>query len=132
MIKPPFILGLFLLVAFLPTRPGTLWRVGSTVGVIFTLNWMNTRIEQNEILIRKMYAHVTGKSESSVNEDFPPKGLGEASSQLIKDVKPYVKPVVDGVKKIFDEGMNSTSEKNHFHTSMDPSGISTIKTKDKE
>lgn len=119
MIKPYLILAIFLLIAFVPTKPGTLWRIGSTVGVIFTLHWMNTRIEQNETLIRKMYAHVTNKSEASVNEDFPPKSFPAACSQLVQDSKPYVGPAIEGLKSIVEEGINFISDKNS-HTSMNP------------
>ena len=90
MIKQSIILIVFLLLFFIPTKPSALWRLGSTVGTIFVLNWMHLRLEQTEKIQRSVYAHITNKSTKSTEEDFPPVGLIESSQQLVNTTREYI------------------------------------------
>ena len=72
MIKQSIILVLLLLLVFVPTRPGIIWRAGSTAALILGANWMHLRVERTERIQAAVLAQVTGKSVTAIEEDYPP------------------------------------------------------------
>lgn len=127
MIKQSIILGLFLLFVFVPTRPGFIWRTGSTVALVLGANWMHLRVQRTEKIQEAVYAHVTGKSTKATLEDFPPVGLVESSRGFVNEVREYVpvEAITAGLKKIFDDkGGEETNLQEKLHELMDPSGVS--------
>lgn len=127
MIKQSLILVLFLLLFFIPTRPGIIWRTGSTVALVLGANWMHLRVERTEKIQEAVYAHVTGKSTKATLEDFPPVGLIESSRNFINEVRGYVpvEAITAGLKKIFDDKDGKENNlQDKLHELMDQTGVS--------
>lgn len=127
-IKQSIIFAFLLLLVFIPTRPGIIWRTGSTAALILGANWMHLRVERTERIQAAVLAQVTGKSVTAIEEDYPPVGLVEPSREFVNNVREYipVDAITAGLKTIFEDekGSKKNNLKKTLNELIDPSGAS--------